>query len=54
MASIGFIAKDIFEQRIFDVKYVDTAAEADEFLDDVIMDYETYAAWSNPFVKRFH
>ena len=44
MASIIFTAKDIFEQdfgrevRGYDKK------EVDEFLDDVIKDYETYAA----------
>ena len=44
MASIIFSAKDIFEQEFGrDVRGY-SKVEVDEFLDDVIKDYETYAA----------
>ena len=44
MASIIFSAKDIFEQEFGrEVRWY-SKVEVDEFLDDVIKDYETYAA----------
>ena len=44
MASIIFSAKDIFEQEFGREVRGYSRAEVDEFLDDVIKDYETYAA----------
>ena len=44
MASIIFSAKDIFEQDFGREVRGYSKAEVDEFLDDVIKDYETYAA----------
>ena len=44
MASIVFTAKDIFEQEFGREVRGYSKAEVDEFLDDVIKDYETYAA----------
>ena len=44
MASIIFTAKDIFEQDLGREVRGYSKAEVDEFLDDVIKDYETYAA----------
>ena len=44
MASIIFSAKDIFEQEFGREVRGYSKAEVDEFLDDVIKDYETYAA----------
>ena len=44
MASIIFTAKDIFEQEFGREVRGYSKAEVDEFLDDVIKDYETYAA----------
>ena len=44
MASIIFSAKDIFEQEYGREVRGYSRAEVDEFLDDVIKDYETYAA----------
>ena len=44
MASIIFTAKDIFEQEFGREVRGYSTAEVDEFLDDVIKDYETYAA----------
>ena len=44
MASIIFTAKDIFEQDFGREVRGYSKAEVDEFLDDVIKDYETYAA----------
>ena len=49
MASIIFTAKDIFEQDFGREVRGYSKAEVDEFLDDVIKDYETYAA----LVKSF-
>ena len=43
MASIIFSAKDIFEQEFGREVRGYSKAEVDEFLDDVIKDYETYA-----------
>ncbi len=43
MASIIFTAKDIFEQEFGREVRGYSKAEVDEFLDDVIKDYETYA-----------
>ena len=43
-ASIIFTAKDIFEQDFGREVRGYSKAEVDEFLDDVIKDYETYAA----------
>ena len=50
MASIIFTAKDIFEQDFGREVRGYSKAEVDEFLDDVIKDYETYAA----LVKSLH
>ena len=44
MASIIFSAKDIFEQEFGREVRGYSKAEVDEFLDDVIKDYEAYAA----------
>ena len=44
MASIIFSAKDIFEQEFGREVRGYRKVEVDEFLDDVIKDYETYAA----------
>ncbi|MFS9009114.1 cell division regulator GpsB [Streptococcus infantis] len=44
MASIIFTAKDIFEQDFGREVRGYSKAEVDGFLDDVIKDYETYAA----------
>ncbi len=44
MASIIFSAKDIFEQDFGREVRGYSKVEVDEFLDDVIKDYETYAA----------
>ena len=44
MASIIFTAKDIFEQEFGREVRGYSKVEVDEFLDDVIKDYETYAA----------
>ncbi|KGM36640.1 cell division regulator GpsB [Streptococcus sinensis] len=44
MASIIFTAKDIFDQDFKREVRGYSKAEVDEFLDDVIKDYETYAA----------
>ena len=44
MASIIFSAKDIFEQEFGREVRGYSKVELDEFLDDVIKDYETYAA----------
>lgn len=44
MASIIFSAKDIFEQEFRREVRGYSKVEVDEFLDDVIKDYETYAA----------
>lgn len=44
MASIIFSAKDIFEQDFGREVRGYSTVEVDEFLDDVIKDYETYAA----------
>ena len=44
MASIIFSAKDIFEQEFGRKVRGYSKVEVDEFLDDVIKDYETYAA----------
>ena len=44
MASIIFSAKDIFEQEFGREVRGYSKIEVDEFLDDVIKDYETYAA----------
>ena len=44
MASIIFSAKDIFEQEFGREVHGYSKVEVDEFLDDVIKDYETYAA----------
>ena len=44
MASINFSAKDIFEQEFGREVRGYSKVEVDEFLDDVIKDYETYAA----------
>ena len=44
MASIIFSAKDIFEQEFGREVRGYSKDEVDEFLDDVIKDYETYAA----------
>ena len=44
MASIIFSAKDIFEQEFGREVRGYSKVEVDEFLDDVIKDYETYAA----------
>ena len=44
MASIIFTAKDIFEQEFGREVRRYSKVEVDEFLDDVIKDYETYAA----------
>ena len=43
MASIIFSAKDIFEQEFGREVRGYSKVEVDEFLDDVIKDYETYA-----------
>ena len=43
MASIIFTAKDIFEQEFGREVRGYSKVEVDEFLDDVIKDYETYA-----------
>ena len=44
MASIIFTAKEIFEQEFGREVRGYSKVEVDEFLDDVIKDYETYAA----------
>ena len=44
MTSIIFTAKDIFEQEFGREVRGYSKVEVDEFLDDVIKDYETYAA----------
>ena len=44
MASVIFSAKDIFEQEFGREVRGYSKVEVDEFLDDVIKDYETYAA----------
>ena len=44
MADIIFTAKDVFEQEFGREVRGDSKVEVDEFLDDVIKDYETYAA----------
>ena len=44
MASIIFSAKDIFEQEFGREVRGYSKVEVDDFLDDVIKDYETYAA----------
>ena len=44
MSSIVFTAKDIFEQDFGREVRGYSKVEVDEFLDDVIKDYETYAA----------
>ena len=44
MASIIFTVKDIFEQEFGREVRGYSKVEVDEFLDDVIKDYETYAA----------
>ena len=44
MASIIFSAKDIFEQEFGREVRGYSKVEVDEFLDDVIKDYETYVA----------
>ena len=44
MASIIFSAKDIFEHEFGREVRGYSKVEVDEFLDDVIKDYETYAA----------
>ena len=44
VASIIFSAKDIFEQEFGREVRGYSKVEVDEFLDDVIKDYETYAA----------
>ena len=44
MASMIFSAKDIFEQEFGREVRGYSKVEVDEFLDDVIKDYETYAA----------
>ncbi len=44
MSSIIFSAKDIFEQEFGREVRGYSKVEVDEFLDDVIKDYETYAA----------
>ena len=44
MESIIFSAKDIFEQEFGREVRGYSKVEVDEFLDDVIKDYETYAA----------
>ena len=44
IASIIFSAKDIFEQEFGREVRGYSKVEVDEFLDDVIKDYETYAA----------
>ena len=44
MASFIFSAKDIFEQEFGREVRGYSKVEVDEFLDDVIKDYETYAA----------
>ena len=44
MASIIFSAKDTFEQEFGREVRGYSKVEVDEFLDDVIKDYETYAA----------
>nr|WP_197460098.1 cell division regulator GpsB [Streptococcus sp. DD04] len=44
MASIIFTAKDIFDQDFKREVRGYSKTEVDEFLDDVIKDYETYAA----------
>ena len=44
MAGILFSAKDIFEQELGREVRGYSKVEVDEFLDDVIKDYETYAA----------
>ena len=44
MASIIFTAKDIFDQEFGREVRGYSKVEVDEFLDDVIKDYETYAA----------
>ena len=44
MASIIFSAKDIFEQEFGREVRGYSKVEVDEFLDDIIKDYETYAA----------
>ena len=44
MASIIFSAKNIFEQEFGREVRGYSKVEVDEFLDDVIKDYETYAA----------
>ena len=44
MASIIFSAKDIFEQDFATAVRGYNKKDVDEFLDDIIKDYETYAA----------
>jgi DivIVA domain-containing protein len=44
MASIIFTAKDIFDQDFKKEVRGYSKVEVNEFLDDVIKDYETYAA----------
>ena len=44
MASIIFTAKDIFDQDFKREVRGYSKSEVDEFLDDIIKDYETYAA----------
>ena len=44
MASIIFTAKDIFDQEFKKEVRGYNKDEVNEFLDDVIKDYETYAA----------
>lgn len=44
MADIIFTAKDVFEQEFRREVRGYSKVEVDEFLDDVIKDYETYAA----------
>lgn len=44
MADIIFTAKDVFEQEFGREVRGYSKVEVDEFLDDVIKDYETYAA----------
>ena len=52
MASIIFSAKDIFEQEFGREVRGYSRSEVDEFLDDVIKDYETYAALLYPRTSR--
>ena len=53
MAGIIFFGEKIFFEQEFgrEVRGY-SKVEVDEFLDDVIKDYETYAPWSSHFVRK--